>query len=408
MAIPGGPVPTLSQVRDWDTEHLVTAAGHWTKTATVWEDSFTHLAANISSPGGVPWEGEAAEAAQQRAHSDKMTVIGLADQLHSASTIATAGAREIDEARRSVVRLVDAAEEDGFTVGEDFSVSDPNYYDRLTAAARQARAEAIATKLHAAVGTLMSVDNKVARELTTATSGLGGNVFPRTGGDGDQGAASDAKDQVKYVVGGAPEAPPVTEPPPLQDPSETRWDGPPPAGASDQTGYWALDMSRPAKSPDPLAAPAPYSSAPPPCSILEGPSTGALTVFGQTPQYYDGYGFDLQNQYRFRISGSEFYGQTQMVKIGDSWYQAQWHRYTYEMNKIPIIGGSDKIPSVQLPIMSEAKDWTPVTMAQIMRENTMYPGKTFIVPNAFGDSIKVLNGEPQLKNPVVPIIVRGD
>lgn len=84
-------IPTLSDVRAWDIEHLTAAADFWTKTATVWEDSFTELVRRMGSPGGVPWEGEAAEAAQQLAYSDKMTVIGLADQLHHAAAIARAG-----------------------------------------------------------------------------------------------------------------------------------------------------------------------------------------------------------------------------------------------------------------------------------------------------------------------------
>ena len=184
MLATGGTVPTLSDVRAWDTEHLTAAAAFWTKTATVWEDAFSDLAARISAPGGVPWEGEAAEAAQQLAYSDKMTVIGLADQLHSASGIARAGANEISEAKRLVLRVVDAAEGAGFTVGEDFSVTDPNLYDPVTAAARQAQAEALATDLRASVGTLMCADGTVAADLLAATGGLGENVFPESGDDG--------------------------------------------------------------------------------------------------------------------------------------------------------------------------------------------------------------------------------
>ncbi len=178
MTSPGGTVPTLSEVREWDTEHLISAAGHWTTTATVWEDAFTQLASRILFPGGAPWEGEAAEAAQQRTYSDKMAVIGLADQLHSASAIAKAGAREIDAARDAVLKVVDAAEAAGFTVGEDFSVTDPHYYDAVTAAARQAQAISFATSLRATVGTLVATDIRIAGEITSSTADLGANVFP--------------------------------------------------------------------------------------------------------------------------------------------------------------------------------------------------------------------------------------
>ena len=141
--------PTLSQVRNWDTEHLTAAADHWTKTATVWEDRFTRYATHVNNPGGTPWEGTAADAAQQRAHSDRMTVIGLADQLHDASAIARSGAVEIAEACRLVLRSVDAAERAGFTVGEDFSVIDRHVYNMRAAAARQAQAAGFAADLRA-------------------------------------------------------------------------------------------------------------------------------------------------------------------------------------------------------------------------------------------------------------------
>lgn len=191
MTSPGATLPTLSQVRAWDTAHLADAAGHWTATATVWEDVFTKLAASANNPGGVPWEGRAAEAAQSRAHSDRMTVIGLADQLHDAAAIARAGAWEIAEARRRALRLVDAAQEAGFVVGEDFSVTDTRFHDRLTAMGRRSRAEGLAAKLRAAVRVLAAADNRIAGELTAATAGMGGEVF------------ADAVDESGVATGGA-------------------------------------------------------------------------------------------------------------------------------------------------------------------------------------------------------------
>lgn len=216
MTSPGGAGPTLSQVRTWDTEHLIAAAAHWTKTATVWEHHFTHFATQISFPGGMPWEGEAAEAAQQLAYSDKMTVIAIADQLHSASAIAKAGEREINEARRGVLRIVEAAEEAGFTVGEDFSVTDPNFYDRMTAAARQARAEVIATSLRAAVGTLVAADVRVAGELISSTTDLGSNPFPE---DNDGPTPGSIGDTIQLVNSHKKDGGPTPAPEPTPSPS---------------------------------------------------------------------------------------------------------------------------------------------------------------------------------------------
>jgi len=175
-----GGIPTLSQVRSWNTEHLTEGAEHWTRTAVVWEDSFTELANRISMPGGTPWEGEAADAAFTRAHTDRMSVIGLADELHAAARIARTGATEISSARGAALRVVDAAGAVGFVVGEDFSVTSPGYFDPVTAAVRQAQAEAIATDLRATVGTLMATDAQVAARLTAATATLGTTVFPES------------------------------------------------------------------------------------------------------------------------------------------------------------------------------------------------------------------------------------
>ena len=204
--------PTLSQVRNWDTEHLTAAADHWTKTATVWEDRFTRYATHVNNPGGTPWEGAAADAAQQRAHSDRMTVIGLADQLHDASAIARSGAVEIAEACRLVLRSADAAERAGFTVGEDFSVIDRHVYNMRAAAARQAQAAGFAADLRATVADLVAVDARVASQITTATTGLGNDPFaepgsppPAEAGRGAQKAVTDTL--LGNVADGRPAAP---------------------------------------------------------------------------------------------------------------------------------------------------------------------------------------------------------
>jgi hypothetical protein len=173
----------------------------------VWEDSFTELANQISVPGGTAWEGSAADAAFASAHADRMIVIGLADELHAAAQIARTGANQIDYARSAVLRVVDAAEAAGFVVAEDFSVTCPGLFDPITAAARQAQAEAIATELRATVGTLVAADTEVAAGLIAATGGVGNTVFPES-----EDAASSVQ-LVDYKT-----APP-TEPSPSPTPS---------------------------------------------------------------------------------------------------------------------------------------------------------------------------------------------
>jgi hypothetical protein len=129
-----------------------------------------------------------------------MTVIGLADQLHDASAIARSGAMKIAESCRLVLRSVDAAERAGFTVGEDFSVTDRHVYNVRAAAARQAQAEGFAADIRAAVVDLVATDEQVASQITAATTRLGRDVFAESGGmsrDHDGTANTDAIEQLR-------------------------------------------------------------------------------------------------------------------------------------------------------------------------------------------------------------------
>lgn len=175
--MPGrGSIPSLSSVRGWDTTHLAEAATHWTTMATVWEDLFTQLSQSVSSPGGAPWSGEAADAVQQRAWSDRLTVIGAADELHNASTVAQKGADQIRSAQQAVLAAVQRAEEVGFVVEEDLSITSRATGSSTATAARQA----LATAIRARVGELVAADQLVARDILAAADGLGGTGFTDT------------------------------------------------------------------------------------------------------------------------------------------------------------------------------------------------------------------------------------
>lgn len=174
---------TLSQVRGWDTGFLTAAAGRWAAAARSWEDTFSGLATGVGAAG---WVGSAADAAQRRTHADRLTVIGLADRLHGAATIARDGALQIGDAQQAVLRVIHAAEVSGFVVQQDFSVTGAP----VTVGTHRVRAEFFAAELRTAVGTLLSVDHAVAGRLTTATMGLGTSVFPQSGGWGAAEAPS--------------------------------------------------------------------------------------------------------------------------------------------------------------------------------------------------------------------------
>jgi hypothetical protein len=92
MALPdsaeAGPLlPTLSQIHSWRTTHLVTAAEHWNAAAKSWENSYTAVYQAVQQPGGQPWEGDAAHAALNRAHSDRTKVLLAVDNLNFAPRV---------------------------------------------------------------------------------------------------------------------------------------------------------------------------------------------------------------------------------------------------------------------------------------------------------------------------------
>ena len=175
--------PTLSQVQAWSTDHLTDAAGSWTRAATLWEGSFTQLSRQVGAPGGTPWLGAAADAAQQRAHSDRMTVLGIADRLRDAADIARTGAGEIRAAQQAALRAVEAARHAGFAVAEDFAVSSREVGSPGYLAARMAKAFDLSDDIAARVVELLEAEERVAQRISTANIGLDPAVFKDAPGD---------------------------------------------------------------------------------------------------------------------------------------------------------------------------------------------------------------------------------
>jgi hypothetical protein len=166
-------VPSLSQIRMWDVDHLVNAATTWRSTADQWQESFSLVANHMPAPGGTPWEGPSGAAAQLRANADAIEVGEIADILRNVSSVASNGADKVDAARRAALDAVERAESAGFAVGEDLSVK--SKYTDLTLeaeAARQAQAETLAADIHTKAIALAAADQEVAEKITSAASGI--------------------------------------------------------------------------------------------------------------------------------------------------------------------------------------------------------------------------------------------
>jgi hypothetical protein len=204
--------PTLSQVRQWNTAHLANAARHWSATANRWDDAFAQLERLTHSPGGMPWEGAAASAAQDRAHADRRRVSAVADQLHTASSVASRATGELLAAQRRVLAVVDAAEAGGFTVGEDFSLTTYRAGAREIAAA-EAEMRELGRELRDRIEELNDLDKQVAKRITVAADGVGTLEFVD---DGESHSDRDTSIQAvdNRVLKEAPPQPPPPDPTP--------------------------------------------------------------------------------------------------------------------------------------------------------------------------------------------------
>ncbi len=178
---------TLSQIQNWDVEHLETAAQQWNSTAKLWEDSFESIHRGSLNPGGTAWEGPGAEAAQERTFTDLVKVRGLAEALREAASAARRGASDLRSAQRETVTAIEAAQDAGFAVAEDLSVTDTNpLTSLLPGGGRQAQAQTLASDIATRAAALSTLDNNVATEITTLTTPLDNVGFDETPSDGIQ------------------------------------------------------------------------------------------------------------------------------------------------------------------------------------------------------------------------------
>ncbi len=172
------PMPTLSQMQAWVTEPLETAASHWTSTAETWELAFTTVHRETPHPGGVPWRGEAADAAMLRTGTDRLAAVGARDCLHNATSAARYGAEEIQGARQLALEAVEEARAAGFSAAEDLSVTSRQVGGPpALQAARQTQAQAFAANIRSRAAALVTVDEQAASQITAAAAGLKGLSF---------------------------------------------------------------------------------------------------------------------------------------------------------------------------------------------------------------------------------------
>ncbi|MGV0809896.1 DUF6883 domain-containing protein [Mycolicibacterium setense] len=174
-------LPTRSEIEEWSTSHLSDAASNWGTAATASEGAFDQHRQNISSPGGTTWAGDAKDAALDRVTKDVAVVGRQNSVLREAATLADNGAHDIKAAKGKAVEAITAAENDGFTVGEDLSVTDSREYDINTIAERNRALAEHAEDIRWAAEQLAQADNLVGTRLQSKAAELEGIPFDGEG-----------------------------------------------------------------------------------------------------------------------------------------------------------------------------------------------------------------------------------
>lgn len=212
-----GALPTPAWVEAFTTAHLRELTADFPRTADLWEQSFTELAADILRPGGTEWTGPAAEAAQDSTDTAAFTARGKANQLRDAAGIATFGADQLDGLHAKTLAAIAETRADGLQVGDDLSVTDTQRHPWGTSAyeARLAAAREHGETIQSHASQLLALDNEYGRKLLAATEGLDTLTLDTPSGDTPPANAHNGIQLVDNEEKLAP--PPLLPGPPLSE-----------------------------------------------------------------------------------------------------------------------------------------------------------------------------------------------
>src|ERR1700761_9026311 len=168
-------VPTLTVLLSWNTEHLTEGAQYWERTADRWDSAFAEVEQQIGASG---WEGEAFGAATERGSADKVRVGNVADDLREGARTARQGASDVSAARSRLRYMVEAAQDAGFDVYDDYTVASRQIpATAAEQAALQAQAESFAEDIYGGAAQLVARDQQVGAGIAAAVGQVGNLTF---------------------------------------------------------------------------------------------------------------------------------------------------------------------------------------------------------------------------------------
>lgn len=213
----GGALPSRSEIEQWPTRHLEDAAAQLRRMGAQSVTLFDEHRQNIAAPGGTTWKGDAKDAALDRVTADTAVVRRQTTVQDEAANIAENGAHDVRAAKRDVLAAITEAENDGFSVAEDLTVTDTRATDLETMAARQTAAIEHAEDIRWYADRLIQADNLIAQRLQEKAAELEGIRF-----DGE----SQGRDSTVQLVDNETE-----NPTPKPKPSPTKAQATPPSPA---------------------------------------------------------------------------------------------------------------------------------------------------------------------------------
>jgi hypothetical protein len=184
-ASPSGGVPTRSEIENWDNTHLEDAAARWRDSAGESEMLFEQHRQNVAVPGATKWSGAAKDAALKRVSTDLAVVQRQSNTQRDAADIAANGVNDLRGAQRSVLNAIAEAEDEGFKVGEDLSITDTRRRDAYNVGARYRAATEHAEFIRWHAEQLVQTDTLIGDRLSTKAAELERIQFEGTG-DGDE------------------------------------------------------------------------------------------------------------------------------------------------------------------------------------------------------------------------------
>lgn len=137
-----------------------------------------------------------------------------------------------------------------------------------------------------------------------------------------------------------------------------------------------------------------YRPFPPDDPLKVGPTTGMYTP-GKTwigdidPPIVNG-----QEEYRFRMAGTQATTTTRMVFENGQWHEQRWVQnvYEYQRNATLIPGGSlGGLP----PLQNIDQTWKPMSLNQIATLSANNGGITYYLPDGCGGTVTFIGGVPQ-------------